>query len=230
MVIYNINPDINEEAVILSDYKTSVLLEFEVILPLTLSGIVVVAVTLLVCVVIHRRHPNDTYHSSNNSRMSNGKQNILNGDDSVNLCDMDNKTTTNSANRNPMTATTGSEYQRPHNNSQKCLYFPTPYATTQIDENLEFVDNTGTVRKVSECGQYATVKRMTPKMHPKSDLHIYSYAVNSQLSATKEDSEALITYLVEPIGGGNGGGPSSYGPTPTHCCSFIDNNQTKLNF
>ncbi|CAG2161346.1 unnamed protein product [Oppiella nova] len=232
---YNLNADINEEAVILSDYKTSVLLEFEVILPLTLSGIVVVAVTLLVCVVIHRRHPNDTFHSSNTSRMSNGKQNILNADnDNVNLCDMDKTATTGTANRNQMTAGAG-EYQMSHN-QQKCIYFPTPYATTQIDETLvEYVDNSGTIRKVSDCGgggggQYATVKRMTPKMHPKSDLHIYSYAVNSQRSAAKEDSEALITYLVEPMGGGNGGGPSYGGPAPTHCCTFVDNNQTKLSF
>ena len=107
-----------------------------------------------------------------NSRMSgNGiKQNILSVDDSVNLCDM-SIDKTNTVNRNTITS---SEYQRPQN--QKCVFFPTPYATTQIDECLQYDQQNGTVRKVNECGQYATVKRMTPKMHPKSDLHIYSYA------------------------------------------------------
>ena len=100
--------------------------------------------------------------------MSNVKQNILNGDDNVNLCDMDK---TNTVNRNTITT---SEYQRPQ--SKKCVYYPTPYATTQIDDCIAYDEQNGTVRKGNECGQYATVKRMTPKMHPKSDMHIYSYA------------------------------------------------------
>jgi len=88
------------------------------------------------------------------------KGHTYNDEDNVDLSQMDKsscKPVTNAEQRHETT----------------CIYYPLPYATTHIDQNLQIQQNSIDIRQVVDDGQYATVKR-TARL-PKTDLHIYNY-------------------------------------------------------
>lgn len=92
---------------------------------------------------------------------------------------------------NCQTATLGKQRQLQSQQPQQqttSLYYPSPYATTQIDDRAKVVhflqsQNCLEGRQTADDGQYATVKR-TPRL-PKSDRHIYTYPTKGRRSARK---------------------------------------------
>ncbi len=70
---------------------------------------------------------------------------------------------------NPNSVTTVGQRQQ-----TTSIYFPLPYATTHINNNLEDKENNINIRQLVDDGQYATVKR-SPRL-PKTDLHAYNFA------------------------------------------------------
>ena len=64
--------------------------------------------------------------------------------------------------------------QRHSGPASSCIYYPSPYATTQIDGTIsKNGQNCIDSRQIIDEVQYATVKR-TPRL-PKADLHVYNY-------------------------------------------------------
>ncbi|KAM7292998.1 Down syndrome cell adhesion molecule-like protein 1 homolog [Ixodes scapularis] len=155
-------PPIQESAtpsLVIESEGTPFYLELGVILPASISLIVVLAVGILVYVVLRKRYSSGSSNSGS-SAYGSRKSHLQ---ECLHLSEVDK-----SLGKKSMSL------------EGRLDYYPTPYATTRVTDIDE--------RKLSECSYkqaqdeplYATVKR-TPRP-PRSDIHVYNYPIINSMS------------------------------------------------
>ncbi|XP_064480488.1 cell adhesion molecule Dscam1-like [Ornithodoros turicata] len=134
-------------------------LELGVILPASVSLIVVVAISVLVCVVLRKRYSSGSSNSGS-STYGTRKNHIQ---ECLHMSEVDKSLGKKSGSLDG-----------------RLDYYPTPYATTRVAGVDERKLNDCSYRQAQEEPLYATVKR-TPRP-PRSDIHIYNYPIVNPVS------------------------------------------------
>ncbi|XP_076325922.1 cell adhesion molecule Dscam1-like isoform X2 [Tachypleus tridentatus] len=125
-------------------------MDLEVLLPVILSAIVVLAVLILVCLIMRKRQPSESSYGS----LTYGSRKFLQQpkQETVQLSDLEKLST------------------KRQSEGMEAAYYPCPYATTRLSHE----EDPGH-ESIQEEPQYATVKRTLRP--PKSETHIYHYPV-----------------------------------------------------
>lgn len=172
-------------------------LELGVILPTTISLLVVLAVGILVYVILRKRYSSESSNSGS-SAYGSRKSHLQ---ECLHLSEVDK-----SLGKNSMSL------------EGRLDYYPTPYATTRVTD----IDD----RKMSECPYkqaqeeplYATVKR-TPRP-PRSDIHVYNYPIINSMSDTGErrasSSHWKMATAVVKLDDGTDGLEVNHSPSKRH--------------